>query len=255
VATNDCAELSSNVISLSATASAAVTISTPDASFCAGDSARLTANATAGTSYQWNINEEPIPGATAPVLASPLAGSFSVTAGNAACHTVSQAIAITVKPRPSKPFITVSGSELRSSSAAGNQWFQEGVAIAGAGLQTYQPASNGKYTVQVTQNGCKSPMSEDYSYVLTSIVSVDDVHFVKLAPNPVKQRLSLNFKLQASSQLNLDLFDINGRLVGQWRQLKDGAMIDVSKIPAALYFATLYSQNNKLRVTVKIIKQ
>jgi hypothetical protein len=31
-----------------------------------------------------------------------------VTAGNAACHTVSQAIAITVKPRPSKPFIPVS---------------------------------------------------------------------------------------------------------------------------------------------------
>ncbi len=255
VATNDCAASSSNVISVTSAALAAVTIAAGDNSFCAGDSARLTANATAGVSFQWNINEEPIPGATGPVLAVPLAGQFSVTAETAGCRTVSPAVAVTVKPAPARPAITASGSALRSSSAMGNQWFREGVAINGAVQQTYQPASNGKYTVQVTQNGCISPLSEEYAYVLTSIVSIDNRQFVKLAPNPVRQRLSLAFKLQAASQLNLDLFDINGRLVGQWRNLKDGATIDVSTLPAAVYVAKLHGQNNNLTVTMKVIKQ
>ena len=59
-----------------------------------------------------------------------------------------------------KPVITRSGDVLWSSAPTGNQWYLNGVAIPGAIDNGWSPRATGSYTVQATQNGCTSPMSD-----------------------------------------------------------------------------------------------
>ncbi|HTI92315.1 MAG TPA: YCF48-related protein [Puia sp.] len=68
-------------------------------------------------------------------------------------------ISITAAGVP-KPVITRSGDVLWSSAVTGDQWYLNGVAIPGATDNGWSPRATGSYTVQSTQNGCTSPMSD-----------------------------------------------------------------------------------------------
>ncbi|HVW60594.1 MAG TPA: T9SS type A sorting domain-containing protein, partial [Puia sp.] len=61
-----------------------------------------------------------------------------------------------------KPVITFSSSALWSSALSGNQWYLNGKPIAGAVDNGWSPRDTGSYTVQATQNGCTSKMSDPY---------------------------------------------------------------------------------------------
>ncbi|WP_159691211.1 hypothetical protein, partial [Flavobacterium sp. 9R] len=123
----------------------------------------------------------------------PIAGSNSVTydppagliqktwfrraAKDATCQTNSgnpQNVAIgrwivDVNPQPTKPTITASSSTsfcspgsvvLSSSATTGNQWYKDGILVVGATASTYTASDSGSYTVEVTQNGCTSELSD-----------------------------------------------------------------------------------------------
>jgi len=75
---------------------------------------------------------------------------------------------ITVTAKPTKPTISAGGStafctpgnvSLTSSAASGNQWYKDGVAIAGATAQTYSATDTGAYTVITTLSTCTSDES------------------------------------------------------------------------------------------------
>ena len=184
---NGCQSSFSNEITIAINPIPFPTISASSNTICEGDSVILDANDVAGYTYQWNINGEQLPGATSPRLSSKNGGSFSITESNNGCSATSNTITITKTPSPPKPIITLSGTNLNSSSQNGNQWFRDGVAITGATSQVYNPTSSGNYSVQVTQNGCKSTMSELYAFVVTAVVFIDNTHFIKLSPNPVQR--------------------------------------------------------------------
>lgn len=251
-----CANLSSNEITISVLPVPAPVITATSTSFCNGGTApTLNANTDGGYSYQWNANNEQLPGAVSSALTVNNAGSFSVTETNNGCGAMSQPIIITAGTSPPKPGITLSGADLRSSAAAGNQWYKDGVAITGATAQTYTPTSNGNYSVQVSQNGCKSSMSDAYVFVVTAVVSVDGSHFIKLSPNPVVNEMNLEFNLSGINQLTIDLIDMNGKLVQRWKHQKTGSRLSVSKYARSIYFARVYSPNGKIIGTMKLIKQ
>jgi hypothetical protein len=66
---------------------------------------------------------------------------------------------------PPKPKIYKSGKFFASSSAKGNQWFVDGIAIPGANNQYFTAIQKGNYSVQVTLSaGCPSAMSEVEQY-------------------------------------------------------------------------------------------
>ena len=77
-------------------------------------------------------------------------------------------IAMVSAPAPAIPVISTTGSTtacastgvlLTSSSASGNQWFKDGVAIAEATGNTYSTTQSGAYTVKVTTLCCTSAAS------------------------------------------------------------------------------------------------
>ena len=83
------------------------------------------------------------------------------------CDAVPVSFAITVNNSPSLPSIAASGPTtfctgasvlLTSSSATGNQWYKDGVLIAGQINQTYTASTSGTYTVIVSvSSSCVTP--------------------------------------------------------------------------------------------------
>src|SRR3954452_10378642 len=134
--------------------------------FSTGGGTQLTSNSATG--YQWYFNNGAIGGATSQTYNATQAGDYTVTVtdGNG-CSATSATFTVTENPIPPKPtisgtdfFCTGSFTTLTSSSASGNQWFENGFPIGGATNQTYDVVEIADYTVQVTIGGCSSPMSD-----------------------------------------------------------------------------------------------
>ncbi|WP_216690397.1 beta strand repeat-containing protein [Hymenobacter siberiensis] len=162
-----------------ATATTTVTITAaPTATFsyatttgCAGSTTAVTptlgTGATAGT-YASTTGLVINATTGAITLATSTAGTYTVTntvVAAGGCAAATATATFTVNPRPATPTLSVvyngTTTTLTSSATTGNQFFLNGVAIAGATGQTYVvnglPAQYGSYTVVVTNtNGCTS---------------------------------------------------------------------------------------------------
>jgi hypothetical protein len=134
--------------------------------FCAGGSVTLTSNSASGN--QWNLNGNPIGGATNQTFVATASGNYTVTVTIGACSSTSAVTTVTVNPTPPTPTITPGGPTtfcaggsvtLTSSSATGNQWYLNGNPIGGATNQTFNATASGSYTVVVTASGCSSAPS------------------------------------------------------------------------------------------------
>ena len=115
------------------------------------------------------------------------------TSYNAAAD-VSQTFCI----NPSKPVITVSGVNtetlvLTSSSTAGNQWFLNGTAIAGATNSTLSATQEGVYKVQATVEGCVSTFSDNQAFIVTGdLPFATQSSDILLYPNPTSDWLTVS---------------------------------------------------------------
>lgn len=180
-------------------------ITSPTTTICDGDSVILKTDSVA-TTYQWIRNLININGATVNTLTTMLPGVYSlrVTSSNG-CSLSSNELTLTTAAKPGKPIVSSSLSGtvmctggtavLTSSALSGNQWFKNGVAITGQTNRQLSINDSGSYTVQVTESGCPSDMS--------------DVRLVSLLPKPgtsaitgpssVKKNESVNYSVTSTA--------------------------------------------------------
>jgi hypothetical protein len=251
---NGCSSLFSDSIAISMIPVPDAQINASSLTFCAGDSVLLNALTGNGWNYQWNINENPIVGATTPTFTSTIPGNFSVTTSSNGCSQTSAFVIVTMKPVPNKPTITQVGSNLVSNAVNGNQWYKDGVLLPGANNQTYAPTSSGNYTVVVTIDGCESSRSANYNFIVTGIISIDNTHFIRLSPNPVNDLLKLDFNIAGTISLNVELIDLEGKTLRVWRNIKSGTGLNLFSIPQGIYVAEVYNRDGKLKYALKVIK-
>ncbi|MFC4211566.1 hypothetical protein ACFOWA_10255, partial [Pedobacter lithocola] len=97
---------------------------------------------------------------------SPIVANITVIPSTGiGCPGTPQTFQITVNPNVAKPtitgpttFCTASGATLTSSASIANQWYKDGVVIAGATAQNYLVLAAGSYTVAISGNGsCSAP--------------------------------------------------------------------------------------------------
>ncbi|OYZ00160.1 MAG: hypothetical protein B7Y37_11695 [Sphingobacteriia bacterium 28-36-52] len=223
-------------------------------SLCTGGSVVLSSSATAGN--QWLKDGTPISGATNQTYTANQAGVYTVSVTNASsCASISASgITVTLTATPAKPTITQTGADLVSSANAGNQWFREASSVAGATSQTYRPLTSGNYTVRVTVNGCASPMSDSYFYLVTSVVNTTNASGdYRIYPNPVKDNIFIDAG-STIQKINYQIFDSKGRRVMS-NSFTKSVLINFSNYSNGAYTILLTNSKTMKQESKQIIKQ
>jgi hypothetical protein len=189
--------------------------------------------------------------------ASAVSGIITVLGTNTCGNGIlSPDFAVTVNPVPPAPVITMGPTgELMSNAPAGNQWYFEGTAIAGATGQTYIPVQSGNYTCIVTLYGCSSGVSNEIYVVMTGMENHNDDMTITLYPNPNDGHFTI--QVHAVKQEKYDLTVINNLGISVYEQKDNpvngssGQILDLRSVPAGVYWVVL--RNDKTNIIKKII--
>ena len=243
---------------------AAGTISGP-ASVCAGATgvAYSVPSISGAVSYVWTIPA----GATITSGASTwnIMVSFGSAAGTGVITvlgvntcgngTISANFNVSINAIPAAPVVTAAGNVLTSSASAGNRWYYEGTAIAGATAQTYTVVSHtGYYSCVVTTNGCSSPISNKVWVVVTGQQELQNSNF-NVFPVPNDGRFTVStaspaeetFTISVYNQLGARIYELGDVMVkGTFER-----QIDLRPVAPGIYTVVFF--NNEHKVVKKVI--
>jgi hypothetical protein len=187
-------------------------------------------------------------------------GTYLVITKNRVGCTSAPASAVLL-PTATKPTITftniANGNQTLTSSAnAGNQWFLNGTAIAGATNKTYKIDGQGSYTVQVTVTlpggPCVSAMSDPFVAIVTGDIA-GQASGLQLYPNPTQDKLIVR---GISEQATIAVMSITGTthsLPTEWLGAESGRAVFVASLSSGLYLLRVQHEGNSLYV--RFIKQ
>ena len=230
-----------------------------DLSICPGDTTVIKANSS--PFYTWFKNDTVFKAQDTSLikLTQKDTGVYKIAYTDGLGHfDSSRQIIITKSPFQKPPTPTIvrdSAGNLTSNYSTGNQWYKDGVAVAGATDVKYKPLVNASYTVTTVQNGCASLKGSSYFFLVTDIINLEDNQFIKVMPNPYVSNLYLNFFLIKYNTLNADIFDFStGRMVANRKNLNSGTNLDIATLSAGIYLVRVYSTDFKMTYTFKIVK-
>jgi hypothetical protein len=220
---------------------------------CTGSAANFSVTASGGTTYQWKLNGTNISGATSNTysIASATAanaGNYTVAITNICGTTTSNSVSLTVNALPN-PTITQTGFTLTTGTFSSYQWLKNGINIPGATASSYTVTSNGNYTVKVTNaNNCTNTSSA----VSITNVGVNDFNGktagISFYPNPVGNIVNIKYP----EKVNIDIRDVANRIVSRQSNVSS---IDLSDLPAGVYFAYVTDRSNNSLMVQKLVKK
>lgn len=184
-------------------------------------------------------------GATLPVV--PTSGTTYFVRGLGNCVVSGGCSSVTIDMAVPKPTIAQNGNILTSSSASGNQWYQDGTAINGANQQSYTTIQPGWYLVEVTDGNCTN-RSDSLYIEPEGIYEIVDKGQVHIFPVPFSQNLNINIDatIKEMSQWSLQITDDLGRVVYQQKKLEQRNTVDLSRVAQGIYFINIQTpEGNK----------
>ena len=152
-----------------------------------------------------------------------------------------------------KPSITVIGDTLISSSFTNNQWFLNGQPIPGATDRIYKVTISGSYSVQVTEIGCASEMSNAANIVITAIDPVLDKELL-VFPNPTNDNVYIKSKNGNAYFLEITINDLGGRQLLSLRSSSSFITIPLMGLPSGFYLINIKDTIEKKLLIKKLIK-
>lgn len=143
-----------------------------------------------------------------------------------------------------KPSISDSAGVLRSSSDSGNQWYLNGVAIAGAVKSQWTPTVSGVYSVQVSLANCKS-MSDSIRYFADHLG-------VRPYPNPSRDYLTI--VNTQNRELNYRILTLEGRQLSAGTIFGYSSTFDIQTFAPGEYVIQVVDKNSKQKAAVLFLK-
>jgi hypothetical protein len=235
---------------------------------CPGETATLVASGgttfwqTNGTVYEWYTqpaNGSPVHTGssftTAPLAAT--ATYYVETIASGDTSAIRTAVTVVVNPTPATPQISQSGNTLTSSAAAGNQWYRNGILIAGATNQNLVVTLDGYYTVQVTENGCPSIASDEVFMNITAIEQPAMLNDIRIFPNPNQGVFTINFNTdERTESFRVEIVNSIGQVIFKENVTNfAGSYLGDVTIDGAegIYFVNIYTDTHSYQQ--QLIKQ
>lgn len=185
-------------------------------SICTGDNVQLNTNVSGGTTYTYSWYSSPTgfsSSAQSPNITPTANTTYSVVITSGGCKDTASTDII-VNPLPAAPTISQSGNALNASAGSSYSWFLGGNPVVGANTQSFTPAQSGSYQVQITDaNGCTSPLSAAFEYVLNGIDDNMSESYLSIAPNPAQNYITLSGTMIEKPGFNVEVYDITGKLM------------------------------------------
>ena len=240
-----CPSSSTATVTISAPASAA--FSYGGSNLCASGTATPTLGAGASAGTFSSTTGLVLNASTGAIdLAASTLGTYIITntvSSAGACGGTSSTATVTINALPTLPTLTAQyngpTTTLTSSAATGNQFYFNGMAIAGATSQSYvvnSAAQLGSYTVTTTNaNGCVSPPSVPLVVTATARQLVDAT--LQLYPNPTPDgKLTLTLT-NAHPAVQLSVLNTLGQVVyrAALPASATAQLLDLGTLPSGVY--------------------
>ncbi|RPD48300.1 T9SS C-terminal target domain-containing protein [Hymenobacter sediminis] len=234
---------------------------------CAGTPVKLRADGAGfSTPFSSQIQYKWSTGATTSSITVNQGGTYSVTITTYCGTATSPPFTVTIDPRgtPATPTVTAAveatGTRLRSSAAAGNQWRRNGQVLTGETNQTILVPPNSpiqEYTVVVT-SACGTPSAPSALPVVTSSASGGPAGaLVTVQPNPALEGKWTVTLLGYRLTTHLRVRDALGRSLYE-AHVKPSAtsatthLVDLPQVPAGIYLLEVSTaQSTELRRLLK----
>ena len=142
---------------------------------------------------------------------------------------------------------------LNSSTSNGNQWFKDGIEIAGAASQTYLVLGNGIYQVNAMVEGCISELSEPFTVLVTAVENEVEPINLKLFPVPAHQAVNIHLTgVKGDDVSEVMIFDMSGRAIDQQSMRGKESTLVIEEYPAGEYFLRI--TNKSFLLNSRIVK-
>jgi len=155
---------------------------------------------------------------------------------------------------PTQPSISLSGTDLVSTSATSYQWYSNGNLIPGATSQTYTPSQPGIYVVRITDaNGCVYAYSPGFNHGVTTLIGKNDIsNTVNVFPNPTNGSVNISINGFNVNGLKVNVYDNSGKLV---LTRYNTTSVDLSELNTGLYIMTITTSDNiSINKKISLIK-
>ena len=205
--------------------------------------------------YTWYINNDSVSKASDSIFIKKEGYLKLKMTDSLGCSKFSDSVFLKSLALPTTPSISRdTANYLVSSGGISNTWYKDGLVIADT-TQRFKPAAPGSYTTKTNQNSCISAMSNPYYYLITDIINLSNGDFIKLAPNPIVNKVNLDFSIKGYQRLNFDVFEMTtGNRVYSRQGLSAGMPIFLGELSPGNYIIKISSNDNKIRQQFKILK-
>jgi len=196
---------------------------------------------------------------TAPVPSTSTIGSndffVSQIKTSTGCESAKSKLTFTVNAVPSTPSLSRDTANfLVSSSKNGNIWYKDGAVLIDTSAR-FKPTTSGSYSIKITQNGCASAMSSPYYFIVTNVINLSSSEFIKLAPNPVKNQLNIDFFVKGYQRLNVDFYELStGLLKYSNKGVFAGSQLFIGQLSPGTYVVNVRSDDGKIAHKLKVVK-
>lgn len=224
-------------------------------SFCTGDSLKLSiTNVNKGDTLKWYFgNKSDISNVTNKVF-NDSTTLFVTRTDSLGCVSISDTIQIKKFNIPPAPILSRDTANYLVSGVIGTTWYKDGVLLNDT-TQKIKPSDPGSFTAKTTQNGCISPLSNPYYYLVTDIIKLSNDEFIKIAPNPFNSILNFDFNIKGYQKVNLEVFEIStGSKVRVFQNLLPGQSINLGNLASGTYLVKVSTSDNKIVQQFKMVK-
>lgn len=158
---------------------------------------------------------------------------------------------------PARPTITVTNNNgpeptLTSSATIGNQWYLNGVLIPGASNSILTAVKPGVYTVKVKVETCESVASESVAIIITGDIQKNFIDLA-LRPNPVENRLEVDFSGFESGSIAVAFIDPLGRIIESHEVQNKIVTFDLNHFAPGLYW--IVATQSTFKITKQFVKK